>query len=67
MDPCASFCSPVGRMAAGSESTAGCVAAEDSAQPVAIIGHACSMQTLNCKCSLVALAESKIDCMLLTL
>jgi len=54
-------------MAAGRESKAGCVAAEESAQPVAIVGHASSTQMLNCKCSLIALAESKIKCILLTL
>lgn len=37
-----------GRMAAGSQAKAGCVAAEGSVQPVAIIGHAGSTQTLNC-------------------
>lgn len=35
-------------MAAGSKFSAGCVAAEGSVQPVAIIGHAGSTQTLNC-------------------
>lgn len=35
-------------MAAGSEFSAGCVAAEGSVQLVAIIGHAGSTQTLNC-------------------